>query len=109
MAGVGKSTLAALIYRYAEEQRRAGGGPFTTEAIWLNIDAAGTFADLAGNLFEGLGKPLPEFTNLFLPHQALALFNVLNTAEQPRLVILDQFESLLDLQTGQALADRQYN
>ena len=106
MAGVGKSTLAALIYRYAEEQRRAGGGPFTTEAIWLNIDAAVTFADLAGNLFEVLGKPLPDFTNLSLPHQAMALFNVLNTAEQPRLVILDQFESLLDWQTGHALADR---
>jgi len=106
MAGVGKSTLAALIYRYAEEQRRAGDGPLTTEAIWLNIDAAVTFADLAGNLFEVLGKPLPDFANLSLPHQAMALFNVLNTADQPRLVILDQFESLLDWQTGHALADR---
>src|SRR5260370_17152191 len=74
MAGVGKSTLAALIYRYAEEQRRAGGGPFTAEAIWLNIDAAVTFADLAGNLFEVLGKPLPDFSNLPLPHPPLPPF-----------------------------------
>lgn len=106
IGGVGKSTLAALIYRYAEEQRRGGSGPFTAEAVWLNIDAAVTFADLAGNLFEVLGKPLPDFANLSLQHQAMALFNVLNTADQPRLVILDQFENLLDLQTGHALADR---
>jgi tetratricopeptide (TPR) repeat protein len=106
IGGVGKSTLAALIYRYAEEQRQAGNGPFAAEAIWLNIDPAVTFADLAGNLFEVLGKPLPDFTNLSLQHQALALLNVLNTTDQPRLVILDQFENLLDPQTGHALADR---
>lgn len=106
IGGVGKSTLAALIYRYAEEQRRAGNGPFKADAIWLNIDPAVTFADLAGNLFEVLGKPLPDFTNLSLQHQAMALLNVLNTTDQPRLVVLDQFENLLDVQSGHALADR---
>jgi tetratricopeptide (TPR) repeat protein len=106
IGGVGKSTLAALIYRYAEEQRRSGNGSFHAEAIWLNIDPAVTFADLAGNLFEVFGKPLPDFTNLSLQHQAMALLNVLNTTDQPRLVVLDQFENLLDFQTGHALADR---
>src|SRR5262249_30663576 len=106
IGGVGKSTLTALIYRYTEEQRRAGDGPFAAEAIWLNIDPAVTFADLAGNLFEVFGKPLPDFTNLSLQHQAMALLNVLNTTDQPRLIVLDQFENLLDLQTGHALADR---
>ena len=105
IGGVGKSILAALVYRYAEE-RRMGSRPFTAEPVWLNIDPAVTFADLAGNLFEVFGKPLPDFTNLSPQHQAMALFNVLNTADQPRLVILDQFENLLDLQTGHALADR---
>ena len=106
IGGVGKSTLAALVYRYAEEQRHAGEGLFASEAVWLNIDPAVTFADLAGNLFEVLGKPLPDFTNLSLQHQAMALFNVLNTTDQQQLVILDQFENLLDLHTGHALADR---
>ncbi len=106
IGGVGKSTLAALIYRYAEEQRRTGNGPFAAEAIWLNIDPAVTFADLAGNLFEVLGKPLPDFTNLSLQHQAMAFLNVLNTTDQPRLIVLDQFENLLDLHTGHALVDR---
>jgi tetratricopeptide (TPR) repeat protein len=106
IGGVGKSTLAALVYRYAEEQRHAGQGLFTSEAVWLNIDSAVRFADLAGNLFEVLGKPLPDFTNLSLQHQAMALFNVLNASDQHRLVILDQFENLLDLHTGHALTDR---
>ena len=106
IGGVGKSTLAALIYRYAEAQRRAGNGPFKAEAIWLNIDPAVTLADLAGNLFQLFEKPLPDFTRLSLQHQAMALFNVLNTAEQPRLIVLDQFENLLDWRTGHALADR---
>lgn len=106
IGGVGKSTLAALIYRYAEEQRRAGNGPFAAEAVWLNIDPAVTLADLAGNLFEVLGKPLPDFTNLSLQHQAMALLNVLSTTDEPRLIVLDQFENLLDLQTGHALTNR---
>ncbi len=38
-----------------------GKGLFASEAVWLNIDPAVTFADLAGNLFEVLGKPLLGF------------------------------------------------
>src|SRR6185312_7350596 len=38
--------------------------------------------------------------------QAYALFNALNTVDKPRLVILDQFENLLDWKTGHALPDR---
>src|SRR2546421_228784 len=38
IGGVGKSTLAALLYRYAEEQRRADNEPFTADALWLRID-----------------------------------------------------------------------
>jgi tetratricopeptide (TPR) repeat protein len=106
IGGVGKSTLAALVYSYAEAQRKAGQGPFTDPAIWLNIDQAVTMADLAGNLCEVFGKPLPDFSNLSLQHQALALFNILNTPDECRLLVLDQFENLLDWQTGHALADR---
>ncbi len=106
IGGVGKSTLAALIYRYAEAQRLADKGLFAAEAIWLNIDPAVTLADLAGNLFQLFEKPLPDFTRLSLQHQAMALFNVLNTAEQSRLIVLDQFENLLDWRSGHALVDR---
>ena len=106
IGGVGKSTLAALVYRYAEEQRQAGRGPFTEPAIWLNIDPSVTMADLAGNLCEIFAKPLPDFSTLSFQHQALALCNILNTPDECRLLVLDQFENLLDWQTGHALASR---
>jgi tetratricopeptide (TPR) repeat protein len=107
IGGVGKSTLAALVYSYAEAQRLAGRGPFTEPASWLNIDPSVTMADLTGNLCEIFGKPLPNnFSNLSLQHQALALFTILNTPDECRLLVLDQFENLLDWQTGHALPDR---
>ena len=73
IAGVGKSTLAALIYRYVEEQRQTHTSPFQAETLWLTIDPAVTFADLAGNLFEALDKPLPDLGNLAPQNQAVIL------------------------------------
>jgi len=106
IAGVGKSTLAALTYQYAEKQRRAGRGPFLAEALWLGVDASVTMDDLVGNLFEALGQPLPELGALSLQNQAHVLLGALNATERPRLIIFDQFENLLDWHTGLALPDR---
>ncbi len=106
IAGVGKSTLAALVYRFAEEQRRAGNGPFVAEALWLKVDAAVTMVDLAGTLLEAIGQRLPDFGRLAPHNQAAALFNALDTANKPRLVILDQFEKLLDVATEHTLSSR---
>jgi len=105
IGGVGKSTLAALIHRYAEEQRRDGNGPFTANALWLRIDPTVTMTDLAGTLLEALGKPMLDLGDLTPQNLAVALFNALNTTEEARLIVLDQFENLLDTQTGYALAD----
>ena len=63
-------------------------------------------ADLAGNLCEALGKPIPDLSSLSPQHQTYTLFNALNTVDKPRLIILDQFENLLDWKTGHALPDR---
>lgn len=106
IGGVGKSTLAALVYSYAEARRLAGEGPFSRPAIWLNIDPATTMADLAGNLCEIFAKPLPDFSTLSFQNQALALCNILNTSDECCLLVLDQFENLLDWQSGHALASR---
>jgi tetratricopeptide (TPR) repeat protein len=105
IGGVGKSTLAALIHRYVEEQRRLGKGPFTAEALWLRINPAVTMNDLVGTIFDALGRPLLDMDSLTPQNLAVALFNALNATDSPRLLILDQFENLLDTQTGYALPD----
>lgn len=55
---------------------------------------------------EALGRSMPDLSNLSPQHQAVVLLDALNDADKTRLVILDQFENLLDVQTGQALPDR---
>ncbi len=106
IGGVGKSILAALVRDYAENQRLAGSGFFAAKPLWLTIDPAVTFTDLAGTLIEAMGKSMPDFSLWTSQNQAVVLFNVLNTANRTRLVILDQFENLLDGLTGRALSDR---
>jgi tetratricopeptide (TPR) repeat protein len=103
IAGVGKSTLAALVHDYAEEQRRAGKKPFTAEALWLRVDNNVTTADLTITIFTALGQPMPDLSNLAPQNQALALYNAMNSVEDARLIILDQFENLLDWETGSVL------
>jgi tetratricopeptide (TPR) repeat protein len=106
IGGIGKSTLAALVYRHAEEERQNGKGRFIAEPLWLTIEPATTMADLAETLLMAFNKEIPNFGNLTSQQQSIALFNIMNTTDKARLVILDQFENLLDLQTGQALKER---
>lgn len=106
IGGAGKSTLAALTYNYAEEMRLRGLGPFTAPTLWFQIVSAVTMVDLAGTLFEMMEKPFPDFGNLFPHDQAMRLFRLINETDRPRLIILDQFECLLDWQTGKALPNR---
>jgi tetratricopeptide (TPR) repeat protein len=104
IGGVGKSTLAALLYHYSQEQHGTSPGSFAAPPLWLSIDRITTFADVVGTLFQALGKPVPELGSLSPAHQAETLFSLLDTHEAPCLVVLDQFENLLDPTTGFALA-----
>src|SRR6266571_2620724 len=103
IGGMGKSTAAALVYKYAEEQRKDGKGPFAAEALWITVEeTTATFVYLAETISAVLGKPLADFGKLPPQNQAAALFNVLNTIDHPCLIVINQFENLLDSQTGQA-------
>jgi hypothetical protein len=106
IGGVGKSTLAALVYQYAEEQRITNPGMLNAETLWLTITERVTMADFMVTLFEAFANPLFDWNTLTPQNQALALLNLLNSRKESRLVILDQFENLLDLQTGYILSDR---
>jgi tetratricopeptide (TPR) repeat protein len=103
IGGIGKSTAAALVYKYAEKQRKDGKDPFVAEALWITVEeTTATFAYLAETISAVLGKPLADFGKLPPQNQAAALFNVLNTIDHSCLIVINQFENLLDSQTGQA-------
>jgi len=103
IGGIGKSTATALVYKYAEEQRKGGKGPFAVEALWITVEeTTATFVYLAETISAVLGKPIPDVAKLPPQNQAAALFNVLNTPDRPCLIVINQFENLLDSQTGQA-------
>src|SRR5205085_7025626 len=100
IAGIGKSTLAALVYWYVENQRHQhwpdfprGEGPFAAETLWLKVDSSMKMIDIARTLFNYLGRLLPiNFDNLPPQTQALALTTLLQTTKKSRLIILDQFD-----------------
>jgi AAA domain len=106
IGGVGKSTLASLVLNRAERERHAGRGPFQREALLLRINENTTFLEFATNLFAAVDKSMPDLSGISPQNQAYAVFNALNTGDvvdKPRLIILDQFEFLLDAQSGRAL------
>jgi len=103
IGGVGKSTLAALLFRYAQTPPSTGTRFFQAPPLWLSIDQAATVADVIGTIFQRLDKPLTVLDNLSPTGQVEALFTLLDTLALPRLIVLDQFENLLDWATGRAL------
>lgn len=106
IGGVGKSTLAALLYHYSQAQHGTRTSSFAAPPLWLSIDRITTFADVMGTLFQAMGKPVPDLGSLSPANQAAALFSLLDTYEVPCLVVLDQFENLLDPTTGFALSTK---
>ncbi|MBV9019514.1 MAG: tetratricopeptide repeat protein [Chloroflexi bacterium] len=107
--GIGKSTIAALVLNYAERERLAGRGPFRGEAVLLRINENTSFLELSANIFAAVGKSTSDVSGVLPQNQAFALCNVLNTADTPdtpRLIILDQFENLLEQQSRGARYER---
>lgn len=106
IGGVGKSTLAALVYRYALERYQVGEGPFPAQPLWLTVNESVTMMDLVGTLLEALGTPLPDLERLPPHSQVMTLFHALSSENKARLIVLDQFENVLDWRTGYALPER---
>jgi len=98
--GTGASTLAKLVYSYAENQRLRGTSRFFKKSpLWVDLDADTTILDLARVLsLPDLSSPAPQ-------RQAEQFHRYLNTPKMRRLIVLD-FKNPLNKQTKDVLADR---
>jgi len=105
IGGQGKSTLAALVFNYVEKLPSDAPSFFQAEPLWLSIREDDTFQVLAEAILKALQKSVSGFGQLPLDNQLAALLNAMR-AEQPRLLIINQFEYLLDERTGEARTDR---
>ncbi len=107
IGGSGKSTLAHLIYEHFAGLRLAGKSAFTGKVLWLTISVGTTLNDIAGTILHALSQEAPpRFYFSTQPRElALQLFTLLDRAREPHLIILDQFECLLNARGEAILPD----
>ncbi len=106
IGGQGKSTLAALVFNYAEQRLSDASSYFQGEALWFSVKEDDTFQMLAEAIMKALQKAISGFGQLPLDNQLAALLNAIRAEQRPRLLVINQFEYLLDEKTGEAKADR---
>jgi AAA domain len=109
IAGVGKSTLAALLF---QRFRANSNWPFslhrffTAPPLWFEVKSTSTFNELAGELYKHAGRSLPaDFLSQPSDVKASLLLKALEQSRRVRLIVLDQFDNWLEWNTGLSLPD----
>jgi tetratricopeptide (TPR) repeat protein len=93
-AGVGKTTLAALLFhRFA--MAKEADLPAPKALIWLNIHASMTFPEMLMTLLEQLGAFEPDFVLLKPQQQISTLLRALRRPGKSVFLVLDHFDLLL--------------
>ncbi len=105
--GVGKSILAALVYRKLQVITPDESAPFRHVA-WIGTGPNASLPDCLAALLDSLNAGMPLFDFMMLkPEQQISFaLHLLRRPGEGALVVFDQFEALLDLETGQALPGR---
>ncbi|HZS77172.1 MAG TPA: tetratricopeptide repeat protein [Ktedonobacteraceae bacterium] len=109
--GAGKSTLAALVYRQLQAVATTGKSPWQYFA-WLTLGPNATLPDCLSALLASISALglLPINRNEFYllkPEQQIAvLYEALRRPQGGALIVLDQFEELLDSEKLEGLAGR---
>ena len=93
-AGIGKSTLAALLYHRMLMAKNTGM-PAPSHLIWLSMNSYTTFPDMLAGLLHALHALEPDFALLKPQQQISSLLRALRRTQENALVVLDQFEELL--------------
>ncbi len=104
-AGVGKSTLAALVYRQVQS---VPGSVAFHRCVWLTFGPNATLPDCLAALMSSInaGSLPPDFLLLKPEQQVSLLFHALKYQQGGVFVALNQFEEMLDPETAQGLPER---
>jgi tetratricopeptide (TPR) repeat protein/energy-coupling factor transporter ATP-binding protein EcfA2 len=103
--GVGKSTLAALLYQRLLLAQQAGM-PAPRHLVWLTLDTYTTLPDLIAAILKGVKAEEPALFLLTPEQQISTLLRALRRRNENALVVIDQFELLLHPETQQGAAGR---
>ncbi|HEU5227011.1 MAG TPA: tetratricopeptide repeat protein [Ktedonobacteraceae bacterium] len=103
--GVGKSTLAALLYQRLLQAKQAAL-PAPSHLLWLTLDTYTTVADMVAAILNGLGVKDPGFFQMKSEQQLALLQQTLRNPQMSALVILDQFELLLHAETHPSVVEQ---
>jgi tetratricopeptide (TPR) repeat protein len=104
--GVGKSTLAALLYRRLEVAVQAGQAPIQ-QLVWLSIGSNATLPDvIAAILSEIENETSSGFFMQKSEEQIELLWRVLSRPQESAFVVLDQFEELFVTENPQGIVGR---
>ncbi len=92
--GVGKSTLAALIYHrlLLAQQANMSAPPYL---VWLTVNTYTTLSDLLVAILQGVEVQITDFFLLSLKQQIQMVQRALQRPQGNALFVLDEFESLL--------------
>lgn len=103
--GSGKSTLAALVFQRLLQEKQAGRF-LARYMVWLGLDSYTTLPDMIAAILGAVNVKEPGFALMKPEQQISALLRALRRAQEPALIVLDQFESLLYPDASQGTADR---
>ncbi len=117
--GAGKSTLAAILYRGLKMAAQAGQAPIR-HFVWLSLGPYATLPDVIAAILSeirvahangadpapGIYEGLPDFFMQKPEEQIRLLRQTLSRPHESTLVVLDQFEELLDVELAQGMVGR---
>ncbi len=95
--GVGKSTLAALLYRRLQIMGQQGqsGQAAPRHLIWLELGPHTTLPDVIAAILNALDMSDPAFFFLRPEQQIALLLLALRRSQEPALIVLDSFDEWL--------------
>ena len=103
--GAGKSTLAALVYHHLQEAAQIESRGIR-HLVWLTLGPNATLPDMIAAILSSINIGSPDFFLLKPEQQIALLLQALRRPQENVFIVLDQFEEMLNPETGQGTLGR---